>query len=180
MTEDNKFLISALTAKPPENSGRRDYTIKVWHLEVGKNIAKMSSNTKEIRALALTHDSKSIIVWDCDGQLTLWNLKNRKKGLSVKLRTKGDALIVTSDNKFVLTGSENGAIDVWNLQNGKKVSTYGETPLESIKSMRITKDNQYLFCAYPDSVRMFSTGFMNKHSLKDDVNLLTTSSSLKH
>jgi len=158
-------------------------TVYVWGVgkERGANAARALKmhRTKDITAIAFSHDDESLAVGDASGRIELFHgfaravksLQNEAQG--EKTEVNGDALPSTTmhwhsravgclhfsaDGAHLFSGGEEAVLVIWNLRDGKK--TYLPrlgAPLKSIAAQRGDPSRLALFGS-DNSVRLVDVG----------------------
>jgi WD40 repeat protein len=123
-------------------SGSEDYTLKVWDLERGTELATLHGTKSFIFAVAVTPDGHRAIVGSM-GSLKVWNLERGTE--LTTLQTDEFAFIravaVTPDGNRAISGSDDKTLKVWDLKRGRKIATLrGHS--RSVNAVAVTPDGR--------------------------------------
>ncbi|NEP53412.1 MAG: WD40 repeat domain-containing protein, partial [Moorea sp. SIO3C2] len=176
ITSDNRLI-----------SGGDRGTIKVWSLETGKVLSKLDpfknseireklyaitgqviskldpfknseTTMKELDAIAVAPDGKSLIAVYSDNLLRVWNLETSNKSDQVKFHFQLEghtdtivALAFTPDGKRFISASNDKTIKVWNL-GLEKNNTHVINHNKSVNEVSITTDGKQVIFVLEDNI----------------------------
>ena len=115
-----------------------------------KNSSELN-NTSDVNALAITSDSATAIFGDMQGHLSRIDLTTKtitKTYLPIS-RGRITKLLITSSNKVLFTCDTDGALKSFSINTSgglTPIKNFGR-PLLNIYSMKMSKDNNFLFIA---------------------------------
>lgn len=104
------------------------YTIKIWDLDIKKEIVTLSDQTSNITCAAFSPDGKKLANGTGDKTIKIWDLENGK----VLTTLEGQSIAVldlafSSDGKRLAAGGvlrgDRGIVEIWDLESGNKLLT---------------------------------------------------------
>ena len=120
-------LISALDLSPEGRralSGSKDKTLKLWDLEIGKELRTLRGHNAPISALALLPDSLKALSGSWDKTLKLWDLETGQELKTLQGHTdRISSIALSSDGRRALSGSNDKTLKLWDLEIGKELRT---------------------------------------------------------
>ncbi len=124
--EDN-YPIRALSLSP---NGRKlasasSEVMRVWDLDSGKVVSKVTGHRDEVRTVALSPDNRIIASGGNDNTIILWDIQT---GTSIKT-LKGHtswimSLAFNSDGSKLVSGGNDFDVKLWDVQTGKEIRSY--------------------------------------------------------
>jgi WD40 repeat protein len=102
-------------------SGSSDKTVRLWSLELGKEVFRFDGHTEAVNCVAFAPDGRRALSGGSDGTLRLWDLNARRE--LRQLKSEGDLIYCVAfapDGRHALSG---GALSLklWDLEDGKLV-----------------------------------------------------------
>ncbi|MDZ8139915.1 MAG: WD40 repeat domain-containing protein, partial [Nostoc sp. DedQUE04] len=114
VTSNGKYIIS----------GSNDKTLKVWDLEIGKEISSFTGHTDKINTIVVTPDDKLLISGSSDKTIKVWNLETKQQIFIFEGHIEQiTSIAVTPSGKRVISASEDKTIKVWSLTTGQELNT---------------------------------------------------------
>jgi WD40 repeat protein/uncharacterized caspase-like protein len=109
-------------------SGSADSTIKIWDLQLGRELRTLSGHTGGVRAVLFGPDGKWIASGGVDGKLKIWDLASGKELKSLDAHSSSvNCLTVSRDGRFLATGGADTLIKIWDVSNWRDLSTLSGT-----------------------------------------------------
>ncbi|HEU4561293.1 MAG TPA: NB-ARC domain-containing protein [Longimicrobium sp.] len=130
-------------------SGSNDGTLKVWHLETGKEEFTLAGHTRGIIAVAVTPDGRRAVSVSED-MLKVWNLETGEEERTLAGHERGViAVALTPDGRRVISASWDDTLKVWNLETGEEEHTLaGHT--HWVRAVAVTMDGRRAISASKD------------------------------
>ncbi len=105
-------------------SGYLDMTLKVWDIETGEELYKLSGHKGYIRTVALTSDGLRAISGSDDNTLKVWDILTGKEIYTLTgHKEQVSAVAITKDGTYAVSGSSDKTLKVWNIKTGKELLT---------------------------------------------------------
>lgn len=97
-------------------TGSYDRTVRVWNVETGDTITRMTGHTRAVRALQF--DKVKLITGSMDRTLRVWNWRN---GSCIRtLEGHSDGIVCLNfDEDLLASGSADTTVKIWNFKNGE-------------------------------------------------------------
>ena len=125
-------------------SGGLDNSIRLWSLESGQEIARLSGTSK-VGALALSADGKTLASGAQDNTIWIWDLEARAQVARLTNHTRGVACLAFSpDQRILASGSWDFLIKLWDSARWQEVSTLRGN-LDEVYSLAFSPDGKTLF-----------------------------------
>jgi len=145
LLKEHTFLgVTAICVTP---DGRRaisasDHTLKVWDLEIRKDIRELKGHTESVTAVCVTPDDRRAISASHDHTLRVWDMDTGEEIRALKGHTKSvTAVSVTPDGKRAISASHDKTLKVWDMDTGKEIRALkGHT--ESVTAISVTPDGK--------------------------------------
>jgi len=137
LSRDEKFLITAVG----------DNTIRLWDMDIGREVARLSGHTSRVTSLAVSPDGRIVASVSSGGDIRLWDLKELKLSIQFENVPKGIRdLAFTPRGDRLVTGSADGTIRLWDVGTGKEVSHFAAHNA-GISSLCIGADGESIISA---------------------------------
>ena len=122
LTPDGKFAIACA-----EN------TIKVWDIESGNEVYTLNGHSGQIKALAVTHNSRFLVSGGDDKMVKIWDLETGKNIRTFTGHTESIlGIVVGLNDKFIITCSPNDESRMWDLEQGTQVQSFANNGATSL------------------------------------------------
>jgi len=114
ISSDNKILVS---------SSNGDGLVRFWNMETQKELFNINDrNNTHIQSIKFSPDNKLLALASGDN-ISLWDIKKRKKIYTLKGHTSTVNSIQFSPNgDFLASGSLDSSIRIWDIKNKKEIS----------------------------------------------------------
>ena len=137
LSRDEKFLITAVG----------DNTIRLWDMDMGREVARLSGHKNRITSLAVSLDGRMAASVSSGGNIRLWDLKELKVSIQFENVPKGVRdLAFTPGGDRLVTGSADGTIHLWDVGTGKEVSHFAAHKA-GVSSLCIGADGESIISA---------------------------------
>ncbi len=132
-------------------SAGEDQTIKLWQRETGKLIYAFVGVNEPIQTLAISRNSKSIIVSGLDGRISQWQLDTKQYKSSFFARVNApdshDGVILqlafAANERFIVSASNDKTLRIWSYYTGElKRTLIGHE--EAVNTCAISPDSQII------------------------------------
>ena len=131
-----------------------DNSIRLWDLDIGREIAKLPGHKTRIAALSISPDGQMAASAGTDGDIGIWDLKELKMLHLFKSPSKDvRGLYFNSKGDRLITGSRDGKVRLWDVKTGRIAQLF--TAHEAGMSV---------LCIYPDDNFVISAGMDGKLS----------------
>jgi COMPASS component SWD3 len=129
--------------------------IKVWNLKTGKNAKNIKNSKGYTRALAISNDGKVLVSGGEDGNVNIWDFKERNLSIVFKHKESVSSVAISPDDRTVVSGSRDKTVKVWDLQTNKiKFTLKGH--MNWVYCVAISPDGNYIFsCSSDKTIRVW-------------------------
>jgi WD40 repeat protein len=120
----------------------QDYSIRLWDLETGKELRRLSGHPTWVSAVAFSPDGRLAISAGWDQLLRLWDLDTGEE-----LRTfTGHKHLVFSvawfkDGRRIISGGGDSTVPIWDVESGKELKHFGPA-VRGIRSIALSPDER--------------------------------------
>jgi WD40 repeat protein len=110
----------ALTAgggviRDDEEEDGSDFQIRLWDLETGNVVRRFQGHTKNVYALALSGDGRSLLTGSDDTTVRLWDVEQGREVWAFRGHSGGVwCVALTPDGQRAMSGDDQGEVRVWN------------------------------------------------------------------
>jgi WD40 repeat protein len=112
VSQDSKYLLS----------GSSDRTLRVWHIQSGKEVRRFQEDSKGIHCVTFSPDGKYILSGSGDGAL---RLRDFQSGRIIKaLRGHSDSVLCarfSPDGNYIISGSWDKTYRLWDVASGVEI-----------------------------------------------------------
>ena len=124
-------------------------TAKIWDVETGKVLKRLSGHRKPITSVAFSPNGKYVITGSADNTAKIWDVETGKELRTLAGHTSSIRTVFSPDAKYVITtGSDNKIIRIWDIKTGKeKQRLIGRKPIWSVA---FSPDSKYVVIGYDD------------------------------
>ena len=105
-------------------SGSSDWSVIIWNLADGTQLATLDGHEGSVRGLAALADGRLASGSD-DKSIIIWNLADSTQ-LALEGHTKGVRCLAALDGGRLASGSSDNSIIIWNLADGAQLATLDE------------------------------------------------------
>jgi WD40 repeat protein len=136
--EGHQSSVSSVSFSPDGKTlatGSSDKTIKLWNLEIGKEIRILQGHQSSVSSVSFSPDGKTLATGSWDNTIKLWNVATGKEIRTLRGHQEGVTSVSFSpDGKILATGSSDNTIKLWNLGTGKEIRTLqgDQSPVMSV------------------------------------------------
>ncbi|MGE5341681.1 MAG: TIR domain-containing protein [Candidatus Omnitrophota bacterium] len=140
-------------------SGALDKIIRLWDVESGKEIQKLTGHLNRVNCVTFSPDGRILASGSDDNTVRLWNLSSGKE---IRVFTGHSSWVncvaFTGDGMGLASGSSDGTIKLWDVSSGKEVRSFiGHSG--AIKSIVFSHDKNILASGSDDqTIRLWDAG----------------------
>jgi WD40 repeat protein len=123
MSPNGKIIVSGGNCQENGNN-KCSGNLKLWDVMTGREITSLSGHFKNVNAVAISPNGKTLVSGSDDKTIKVWNLQTNQ--LIHTLISHTDAvhsLAISADNKTLVSASDDKTIKVWDLTTGKLIRT---------------------------------------------------------
>lgn len=166
---ENTITSVAFAAEGQVVSGSLDGTLRVWDIEKGQELRRLSGHSAGVHALAVSADGQRVLsgagTYSMDGNqpvatdctLRLWDLSTGHE-LRHCVGHKGPVMAValSADGRFALSGSHDKTVRLWDLANGQELRRL-EGHDSGVHAVAFAPDGRFVLSAggYDRTVRVW-------------------------
>ena len=129
-------------------SGSYDGLIKIWDLDINREIITLRGHASGVASLALSADGKQLRSGGHDGKILVWNLGTTESKLPMIGPGHGGAMILrwlaAPDGKRMFSGAADRTIKVWD-PDGKRPNVTLRGHKAEIRGLALAPDGKRLF-----------------------------------
>ncbi|MGL6195456.1 MAG: WD40 repeat domain-containing protein, partial [Thermoguttaceae bacterium] len=92
--------------------------IKVWNADSGEIVHELSGDGRRVNALEFNSDGSQLAVAGEGPNITIWNMKNGKRAVTLPERTGKTFSLAFCGNDVLASGESDNAIRFWDLTTG--------------------------------------------------------------
>ena len=136
-------------------TGGKDFTVKLWQLPSGQQMASLEGHGGEVNRLAFAPDGQILASSDTEGHVLLWDWSKGRR--LVTLRPEQPPLIrlvplaFSSDGKTLAVANTNRQITLWDVQTRHSIGSMGERK-QAVMAMALSPDDRTIVSAGWDGV----------------------------
>jgi WD40 repeat protein len=169
-TEETKSPVTRIVFSPDGSlmasagKDRNDGVVTLWGVPSGKVVGTLTGHVRDVRALAFTHDGKTLATGGGDRSIRLWKVATRQQtgmlqeptGLSDPKGETAEILAVaySPDGNSVATASEDGLVSVHGLAQAGPVRSW-MAHADAAAALAYSSDGQMLVSGGYDKVIKF-------------------------
>ncbi|KZT66705.1 WD40 repeat-like protein [Daedalea quercina L-15889] len=105
-------------------TGSYDRTARVWNLETGTEVHRLTGHTRAVRALQF--DAVKLITGSMDHTMKVWNWRTGQCLRTLEGHTEG-VVCLNFDSTLLASGSVDTTVKVWNLKTGECFTLRGHS-----------------------------------------------------
>ena len=104
--------------------GSWDHTVRLWDVETGKELAKLTGHSSGVHSVAFSPDGTKLASGSKDGTVRLWNISTGKQ-LATLTGHSSDVYSVafSPDGRKLASGSYDYTVRLWDVSTGKQLKT---------------------------------------------------------
>jgi eukaryotic-like serine/threonine-protein kinase len=128
-------------------TGSYDGIIKIWDLDINREIMTLRGRASGVASLALSVDGKRLDAGGHDGKILVWNLADTENKLPMIGPRHGATILrwlAAPDGKRMFSGSADHTIKVWDLE-GKRPNVTLRGHKAEIRGLALAPDGKRLF-----------------------------------
>ncbi|KAM7486620.1 hypothetical protein LguiA_002629 [Lonicera macranthoides] len=136
--------------RDPDNIGEPDKTLRVWHVEVGKQIKKMAEHSSFVNSCCPSWRGPPLVVSGSDdGTAKLWDLRQHGAIQTFPDKYQITAIGFSDASDKIHTDGIDNEIKVWDLRRNKVTMTL-QGHQDMIMEMQLSPDGSYLLTSGMD------------------------------
>jgi WD40 repeat protein len=121
-------------------SGGSDGTIRVWDIDVGREILVLQNPGGELESLVMTPDGSWVLTGSIDGAVRIWNWRTGALVGVMKGHDKAvSALCCSCDGRLAISASDDRTVRVWDLEHQTQIHVL-RGHIEPVRDVVITPD----------------------------------------
>ncbi|MDD5266652.1 MAG: hypothetical protein PHO08_05935 [Methylococcales bacterium] len=121
ITADGQCIVASSLLGRITSDNQLEYFLSVWDLVNGCKLFSLPGQDREITALAIMPDERCIVSGSCNGELKVWDLKNRTALAKLKLYDAPINTVVTNGRHVAVADSILGRVSVWDLGSAEEL-----------------------------------------------------------
>jgi WD40 repeat protein len=102
-------------------SGTQDKTVRIWDLEIGKEMGCFRHHADEITSVALSPDGRRAVSTSADNTMLLWDVD---KGNVLHQLPGASCAVFSPDGRHVLSGGRDEFMRLWDVKTGKELRRF--------------------------------------------------------
>ena len=143
---DGQMLASSSVSDPEGwlSNFKEDGTIRLWHIDTGKQLHELTAHPNSVNSMAFSPDSQTLASSGYDTTIRLWDV-NTGKHLHTFTGHEGgvNSVSFSPDGQTLASGSMDGTIRLWGVDTGKHLHTFTGHE-DSVDSVSFSSDGQTL------------------------------------
>jgi WD40 repeat protein len=138
-------------------SGSWDKTIKIWDINLGECINKLTGHDNFISALLMDEISEKLVSGSWDKTIKVWDTKTGKCLKTLREHTDNiSSLLLYKDGKKIISGSWDKTIKVWDIKTGECLKTLkGHSDKISSLSMSDKRNNIIISGSWDKTIKIW-------------------------
>ncbi|MFO7851755.1 MAG: High-affnity carbon uptake protein Hat/HatR [Bacteroidota bacterium] len=98
-------------------------------------IYELTGHTGTIKSLVFTPDNDKLVSTGVDGQVIMWDIKNREPSLLMSAEEAINSVDVSHSGRYIVAVSDSGLIHLWDMDNNMDLNTVqaGNGPIEVVR-----------------------------------------------
>jgi WD40 repeat protein len=125
------------------NETSKEGTIKLWDAKTGKLLKILKGHTEQIRTVAFSPDSLTLVSSGHDSEMKIWDVRNRKLIKSIPTQKGITSIAFSNYEKVFASASDDKTIKVWDSNNFHLLYTL-KGHKGQILSVTFSPDDQFL------------------------------------
>jgi WD40 repeat protein len=133
-TGDGAYVVSGsgnpeMRASDGTLIGETDYTVRVWNIADGTEVARYEGHRGMVHCVAVSPDGRRVASGDSEGVVRLWDIRGGSELESFNAYGESvHRLKFSPDGRLLFSSSFEGIVRVWHAETGKELSrlTFGE------------------------------------------------------
>ncbi|ETO06571.1 WD repeat-containing protein [Reticulomyxa filosa] len=129
-----------------------DNTIRIWNIELGKEIQVLKGHTGTVNDAQFSPDAKLVVSCSNDTTIRLWDVNS---GQEIKI-IKGHIGNITSvqfspDGKFVVSSAHDKTVRLWNVKSGEEIKKL-ECLTSKVTDVKFSRDGHSIVLSYDNTI----------------------------
>jgi WD40 repeat protein len=134
-------------------SGSDDETVRLWELQTGKELKRLTGHGNEVWSVAYAPDGRRVLSGSDDRTVRLWDIESGKEEHVFKGHTRGVNFVTFSpDGLRILSCSDDTTAHVWDARNPFKDLTQFTGHTRAVWSGAFSADGKYVLTGGFDKV----------------------------
>eukprot|EP00397_Hematodinium_sp_SG-2012_P022531 GEMP01023353.1.p1 GENE.GEMP01023353.1~~GEMP01023353.1.p1 ORF type:complete len:619 (+),score=97.39 GEMP01023353.1:168-2024(+) len=159
INDAHKNAVTALTSTSDCSrivSGGIEGEVRVWHLEVGKQImeASMKEHRGRVWSIQLKQDDAMAFSASSDGSCILWDLRTKTRSLCLFESTMFKCLVFHPDESQILTTGSDRKITYWDTFDGQAIRVLEGSRESDLHTLSISKSGSHFVSGGQDRLLM--------------------------
>lgn len=157
-------------------SASKDKSIKIWDIN-GNLLREIKGHTKEVMALAFSHNGQQLVSGSADGTVKEWEVASGKMVRSIDAHDGWVRTVAYNHNStLIASGGDDGKIQIWNRSNGQLQNSI-IAHSKWLETLSFSPDGKYIVSGGHDNYLVIvnaTTGEIVFNSPKQDYYVLST------
>jgi WD40 repeat protein len=99
-------------------SGSRDNTVKLWSLELQKEVSTLQEYSSYFLSVTFSPDGKYLASGSGDKTIKLWSIEQQKEVTMLQGHSERVwSVVFTSDGKYLASGSLDKTVKIWSIES---------------------------------------------------------------
>jgi hypothetical protein len=127
-----------------------DNTLKVWHLETGRELQTLKGHSGPVSGVALSPDGQRAVSASSDHTLKVWDLETGRELRSLEGHSdRVNGVAVSPDGRRAVSASSDHTLKVWDLETGRELRSL-EGHSDRVNGVAVSPDGRRAVSASSD------------------------------
>jgi WD40 repeat protein len=122
---DGRHLLSGSGEPPGADQAVRDYTVRLWDLEAGRELRCLAGHADQVTCVAFFPDGRRCLSAGHDHVLRVWDLETGRELRRLAGHTdRVKSVAIAADGRLALSGGCDSMLRLWDLEHGREVHRF--------------------------------------------------------